>query len=218
MIVLGREELVDTPESWPVVGSEVLAHGVIVDLVEDRIETPDGELIKREYLAHPGAVGIIALDDHDRVVLVRQYRHPVRHRLIEPPAGLLDVDGEDPLLAARRELAEEVGLAAGTWHLLVDLFTTPGIIGEPLRIFLARDLSDVDAPDGFVRGGEEAHMDTVRASLEDLVDAVLDGRLHNPALVSGVLATWTARQRDGVAGLRPADAPWAARLVKRLAG
>ena len=151
-------------------------------------------------------------------MLVRQYRHPVRHRLIEPPAGLLDVDGEDPLLAARRELAEEVGLAAGTWHLLVDLFTTPGIIGEPLRIFLARDLSDVDAPDGFVRGGEEAHMDTVRASLEDLVDAVLDGRLHNPALVSGVLATWTARQRDGFASLRPADGPWAARLVKRLAG
>ena len=180
MIVLGREELADTPESWPVVGSEVLAHGAIVDLVEDQIQTPDGELIKREYLAHPGAVGIIALDDHDRVVLVRQYRHPVRHRLIEPPAGLLDVDGEDPLLAARRELAEEVGLAAGTWHLLVDLFTTPGIIGEPLRIFLARGLSEVEAPDGFVRGGEEAHMDTVRAPLDDLVDAVLDGRLHNP--------------------------------------
>ena len=197
MIILGRERARghagvlaggSVPKCW--------RSGAIVDLVEDQIQTPDGELIKREYLAHPGAVGIIALDDHDRVVLVRQYRHPVRHRLIEPPAGLLDVDGEDPLLAAQRELAEEVGLAAGTWHLLVDLFTTPGIIGEPLRIFLARDLSDVDAPDGFVRGGEEAHMDTVRAPLDDLVDAVLDGRLHNPALVSGVLAAWTARQRD----------------------
>ncbi len=211
MIIIGPEELLDRPESWPVVGSEVLAHGAIVDLVEDQVQTPDGELIKREYLAHPGAVGIIALDDHERVVLVRQYRHPVRHRLIEPPAGLLDVSDEDPVVAAQRELAEEVGLAAGTWHVLVDLFTTPGIIGESLRIFLARDLSESAAPEGFVRGGEEAHMDTVRASLDDLVDAVLDGRLHNPALVSGVLAAWTARQRDGFASLRSAEAPWPAR-------
>ena len=86
--------------------------------------------MEREYLQHPGAVGIIALDDADRVALVRQYRHAVRHRLIEPPAGLLDVDGEDPLLAAQRELAEEVGLAAETWHVLVDLFTTPGMLAE----------------------------------------------------------------------------------------
>ena len=61
-------------------------------------------------------------------------------------------------------------------------------------------------------------MDTVRAPLDDLVDAVLDGRLHNPALVSGVLAAWTARQRDNFASLRAADAPWAARMVKRLGG
>ena len=106
---------------------------------------------------------MIALDDQGRVALVRQYRHPVRHRLIEPPAGLLDVDGEAYVLGAQRELAEEVGLAAGTWHVLVDLFTTPGILGESLRIFLARDLLEADAPDGFVRAGEEAHMDTVWA-------------------------------------------------------
>ena len=157
----------------------------------------------REYLHHPGAVGIIALDDSDRVALVRQYRHPVRHRLIEPPAGLLDVHGEDPQLAARRELAEEVGLAAETWHVLVDLFTTPGILAERLRVYLARDLVEVDAPDGFTRSGEEAHMDTVWAPLPDLVDAVLAGDLHNPTMISGVLATWAARQRN-YAGLRSA--------------
>jgi 8-oxo-dGDP phosphatase len=213
MIVLGRNELIDVPLAWPVESSTVLARGKITSYVQDQVRTPDGELISREYLKHPGAVGVIALDDHDRVALVRQYRHPVRHRLIEPPAGLLDVGGEDYLQAIQRELAEEVGLAAQRWAVLVDLFTTPGILGESLRIYLARDLTDVDHPDGYVREGEEAHMDTVWASLDDLVEAVLDGRLHNPTVVSGVLAAWTARERDGFASLRAADSAWPAYLA-----
>lgn len=211
MIILSPAELVDLPLAWPVVATTTLAHGGIADFVADDIETPDGERIRREYVAHPGAVGVIALDDQQRVALVRQYRHAVRHRLIEPPAGLLDVAGEDYLLAAQRELAEEVGLAAGRWAVLVDLFTTPGITSESLRIYLARDLIDVDAPEGFVRSGEEAHMDTVWVTLADLVDAVLGGRLHNPTVVAGVLAAATAGQRDGFVTLRPSDAPWPAR-------
>jgi 8-oxo-dGDP phosphatase len=211
MIILARDELADVPLAWPVVSSTVLARGKITSYVQDQVRTPDGQLIEREYLKHPGAVGVIALDDHDRVALVRQYRHPVRHRLIEPPAGLLDVGGEDYLQAIERELAEEVGLAARRWAVLVDLFTTPGILGESLRIYLARDLVAVDGPDGFTREGEEAHMDTVWATLDDLVGAVLDGRLHNPTMVSGVLAAWTARQRDGFMSLRPADAAWPTR-------
>ena len=210
MIVLGSDQLVDVPLAWPVESSTVLAQGKITSYVEDQVRTPDGQLITREYLKHPGAVGVIALDDRDRVALVRQYRHPVRHRLIEPPAGLLDVEGEGYLATVKRELAEEVGLAAGSWALLVDLFTTPGILGESLRIYLARDLEVVDDPDGYVREGEEAHMDTVWASLDDLVEAVLDGRLHNPTVVSGVLAAWTARERDGFSSLRAADAAWPA--------
>jgi 8-oxo-dGDP phosphatase len=213
MIVLGRDELIDVPLAWPVESSTVLARGKITSYVQDQVRTPDGELISREYLEHPGAVGVIALDDHDRVALVRQYRHPVRHRLIEPPAGLLDVGGEDYLQAIQRELAEEVGLEARTWAVLVDLFTTPGILGESLRIYLARDLRGVDSPAGYVREGEEAHMDTVWASLDDLVEAVLDGRLHNPTVVSGVLAAWTARERDGFASLRAADSSWPAYLA-----
>jgi 8-oxo-dGDP phosphatase len=208
MMILGPDELVDTPLVWPVDSSAVLAKGAITSYVQDQVRMPDGTLITREYLKHPGAVGVIALDDHDRVALVRQYRHPVRHRLIEPPAGLLDVGGEDYLPAIQRELAEEAGLAAGRWAVLVDLFTTPGILGESLRIYLARDLEVVDGPDGFTREEEEAHMDLVWASLDDLVEAVLDGRLHNPTLVSGVLAAWTAQQRDGFASLRPANAAW----------
>jgi 8-oxo-dGDP phosphatase len=209
VILLTRDQLVDEPLAWPVTDARVLAKGHIGTFVEDQVRTPDGETMKREYLQHPGAVGIIALDDSDRVALVRQYRHAVRHRLIEPPAGLLDVAGEDPLLAAQRELVEEVGLAAGRWHVLVDLFTTPGLLSERLRIYLARDLSEVDAPAGFVRSGEEAHMDAAWAPLTDLVDAVLAGDLHNPTMVSGVLAAWAAQQR-GFSGLRAADVPWPA--------
>jgi 8-oxo-dGDP phosphatase len=213
MIILGPDELTDVQLSWPVESSTVLAEGRITKYVQDQVITPSGHVITREYLKHPGAVGVIALDDHERVALVRQYRHPVRHRLIEPPAGLLDVGGEDYLPAMQRELAEEVGLAAGSWAVLVDLFTTPGILGESLRIYLARDLQAVDGPDDYIREGEEAHMDVVWASLDDLAEAVLDGRLHNPTVVSGVLAAWTARQRDGFVSLRPANAAWPAHEV-----
>jgi 8-oxo-dGTP pyrophosphatase MutT (NUDIX family) len=211
VIVISGAQIADTPLAWPVDSSTVLAEGGVGRFVQDHVRTPDGEVMTREYVRHPGAVGVIALDDHERVALVRQYRHPVRHRLVEPPAGLLDVEGEDYLVAAQRELAEEVGLAATTWHVLVDLFTTPGMIGETLRIYLARGLSAADAPDGYLKAGEEAHMDIVWATLDDLVAAVLDGRVHNPTLVSGALAAWAARERDSYAGLRPADADWPAR-------
>ena len=210
MIVLSPAELADIPLSWPVTSTTVLAQGRIADFVEDVIRAPDGSLIRREYLQHPGAVAVIALDDQERVALVRQYRHAVRHRLVEPPAGLLDLAGEDYLVGVQRELAEEADLAAGRWDVLVDLFSTPGILGESLRIYLARDLHSTDAPDGFIREGEEADMDVVWAPLSDLVDAVLGGRVHSPSLVSGVLAAEAARVR-GWATLRPADAPWPAR-------
>lgn len=213
---LTRADLVDEAVAWPVTGERVLGAGAFTALVQDDITAPDGSTLQREYLRHPGAVGVIALDDRGRVALVRQYRHAVRHRLIEPPAGLLDVDGEAYVLAAQRELAEEVGLRAETWQVLVDLFTTPGIIGESLRIFLARDLHPTHAPDGFVKEGEEAEMELSWAPLADLVEAVLAGDLHNPTTVSGVLAAWAAQLAgDDFASLRPADAPWPARDALR---
>ena len=211
LVVLAPAELADLPLAWPVLSTEVLAKGHVATFAQDHVRTPDGGEMTREYLRHPGAVGIIALDEHERVVLVRQYRHPVRHRLSEPPAGLLDHAGEDPLVAAQRELAEEVGLSAGRWNVLVDLFSTPGILGESLRIYLARGLQAADAPDGFLREGEEAHMDIVWAPLSDLVDAVLAGRVHSPSLVAGVLSAWISWQQDQFAGLREAHAPWPAR-------
>ncbi|WP_231747560.1 NUDIX domain-containing protein [Auraticoccus cholistanensis] len=205
--------MADQPLGWEVVRSEVLARGGITTMVDDEVRTPGGETLHRQYLQHPGAVGVIALDEQDRVVLVRQYRHPVRHRLVEPPAGLLDVAEEEWLTAAQRELAEETRLAAGEWHVLVDQFVSPGSTSESVRVYLARDLHPTDHPEGFVVEGEELEMDVVLAPLAELVQAVLAGRLQNPLTVSGVLATELAR-RDGFRTLRPADAPWPARTAR----
>lgn len=210
--VLAAADVADQPLAWPIVSHEVLGHGVIQDFARDLVAVPDGTTMVRDYLVHTGAVGVIALDDAERVVVVRQYRHPVGFRLVEPPAGLLDADGEDWLDAARRELAEEVGLAASDWRVLVDYMTSPGCLQESLRIYLARGLSSVPHPDGFVHEHEEADMDACLVPLDDLVEAIYAGRIQNPTMVVGALAAHGAL-RSG-RELRTTDAPWPARRAK----
>jgi 8-oxo-dGDP phosphatase len=190
----------------------VLDTARVISVRQDRLRSPaDGAEFVRDVVIHPGAVGVVALDDDERVLLVSQYRHPVGHRLFEVPAGLLDVPGEPYHLAAARELYEEGHVRADEWRVLVDLFTSPGMTTESTRIFLARGLTAVADVDRHVGVHEEADMPVSWAPLADVVDAVLAGRLHNPILVSGVLAAWSARSRGGDDALRPADAPWAAR-------
>ena len=205
---LAAGEIADQPIRWPVVDHRVLGRGAVSEFVDDQVRTPSGETMQRQYLLHPGAVGVIAWDDADRIAVVRQYRHPVGFRLTEPPAGLLDHAGEDFQLAAARELAEEAGIAAAQWQVLVDVFTTPGANEESLRIFLARGLSDTDRPEGFVLEGEEAAMTWSWEPRADLVDAVLRGDTSSPTLVAGILALETARLGGRLDDLRPADAPW----------
>ena len=144
---LARSEVADSPLVWPVAAHVVLGHGQVSDFVNDTVVTPDGGRMERQYTLHPGAVGVIAWDTEDRIAVVRQYRHPVGFQLTEPPAGLLDADGESWLSAVQRELAEEAGLSAERWQVLVDLFTTPGANQESLRIYLARGLTVAAAPD-----------------------------------------------------------------------
>jgi 8-oxo-dGDP phosphatase len=212
--LLGADELVDSPEQWRIAEHRLLASGNVTDFVEDEVVTPHGQLMRRQYTLHPGAVGVIAVDASDRVAVVLQYRHPVAHRLVEPPAGLLDLDNEDYLVAAQRELAEEAGLAASDWRVLVDLFTTPGATQESVRIYLARGLSDAPRPDGFEAESEEAVMETAWADRSELVDAILSGRLQNPVMVAGLLALEAATASGRLDLLRPADAPWPSREVR----
>jgi ADP-ribose pyrophosphatase len=193
----------------------VLDTSRVISVREDRLRSPaDGAEFVRDVVIHPGAVGVVALDRDERVLLVSQYRHPVGHRLFEVPAGLLDVPGEPYHLAAARELYEEGHVRADEWRVLVDIFTSPGMTTESTRVFLARGLTAVADVDRHIGVHEEADMPVSWAPLADVVDAVLAGRLHNPILGSGVLAAWSARSRGGYDGLRPVDAPWAAREVQ----
>ena len=204
------EQLADRPVQRAVTRSEVVFSGRVWDVVSEDVVLPGeggGQSVTREFQRHPGAVTVLALDEEERVLFLRQYRHPVRHELWELPAGLLDVAGEDPLAAAQRELAEEADLRAGSWAVLADWFNSPGGSDEALRVYVARDLAPVPQEERHVREDEEADMLLLRVPLEEARDAVLAGRVHNPGAVVGVLAAVAARAQ-GWSTLRPADAPW----------
>lgn len=199
--------LQDRIEPRPVGTTEHLLSGMVWDVVRDAVDLGDAGVVRREYIKHPGAVGILALDEQERVAVVDQYRHPVGMVLWEIPAGLLDVAGEPPVDCARRELAEEADLVAQEWHVLADFMNSPGGTSEAFRCFLARGLSDVPEAERHARHGEELAMQVRWAGLDELRDGILAGRLHSPSLVVGVLAACAARDQ-GWRTLRPADAPW----------
>jgi ADP-ribose pyrophosphatase len=181
--------------------------GPVFRLVSDDVAMPGGGYAKRDFMIHVGAVGIVAIDDDERVVLVHQYRHPVGTFLWELPAGLIDVTGEPLDAAAARELAEEADLVADDWRLLVDIHPTPGSSTEVIRLFLARGLHDVAAEHRFHREHEEADMTVHRVPLDEAVDMVLRGEITNAAAAVGLLAA--ARERDaGWPLVRPLDAPF----------
>jgi ADP-ribose pyrophosphatase len=200
----------DTPEEWEIRATRTPFTGAKTSVRTDEVVMPDGSVSARDYQVHPGSVAVLALDDEDRVLVVRQYRHPVRQRLWEIPAGLLDVPGENPLHAAQRELYEEAHVKAEDWRVLTDVYTTPGGCDEAVRIFLARGLSEADG-ERFAAEHEEIDMEVARVPLDELVRGVLAGELHNNCLVVGVLSLVAARAGHGLDALRPALAPWPAR-------
>lgn len=196
-----------TPHAYDVASTETVYTGKIITVVKDQVAMPGGQSSQRDVVVHPGAVGVVALDDQGRVLLVEQYRHPVRRRLLELPAGLLDKEGEPALTAAQRELGEEAGLAADRWEVLVDALSSPGMTDEAVRIYLARDVREIERD---VQEHEELEMTSSWVPLEEAVRLVLAGDVENALCCIGVLATAQAR-RQGFDGLRPADAPWPSR-------
>lgn len=202
-----RGNIQDESATLPVSASGVLHAGRVFDLVTEDVDLGEAGTVTREFVKHPGAVAIVALDEHDRVLLIRQYRHPVRAYLWEVPAGLLDVPGEPLVEAAQRELAEEADLRASTWHTLADYYTSPGGSDEGLRVFLARDLAAIPEGERYERGEEELGMRTAWVPLAQAVRLVQTGALHNPSAVVGILAANAARAGHW-SELRPADADW----------
>lgn len=184
------------------VSSETLHVGKIFALRADEVRMPGGGTARREIVEHYGAVGIVALDDDRNVVMVLQYRHPVHRRLWELPAGLLDMGDEPPHLTAARELQEEAGLAADTWHVLADVISAPGFSDESVRLYLATGLTEVGRPEAH---DEEADLTVQRIPLSTAVDMVLAGEIVNSLAVAGILA---ASVTTDVTTLRGVDAPW----------
>ena len=201
---MADEVLADDPFSPEVVSSETVFEGKVWNIRRDVFRYNDAE-ITREYMDHTGAVAVLALDDEERVLLIKQYRHPVRHREWEIPAGLLDVKDEEPLHAAQRELAEEADFEADEWNVLGEFYTSPGGSDEGIRIYLARSVHAKD--DAFDRFDEEADIEVRWVPLDQLVDAVLARRVQNPSLTIAALTAHISRQR-GWSTLGAADEPW----------
>lgn len=190
---------------FPVRGTRDVHVGRVMALRADEVEMPGGRVATREIVEHGGAVAIAAVDADDRLMLVHQYRHAVGRRLWELPAGLLDVAGEEPLEAARRELAEEAGLAAQEWSVLVDIVPSPGFSDESVRAYVARGLSEVPRPEG--GDDEEADMALRWVSLPVAVRMVLSGTVVNGVSAAAILALHALGTLPGAVA-RPADAPW----------
>ena len=206
---MSEAPLADSDDAWKVFDSRTAYECGVVSIRVDEVAMPGSLVAKRDVLVHPGSVGILVLDDSGdtpKVLVLRQYRHPVQRRLWELPAGLLD-ENESALAAAKRELEEEAHLQAREWRVLLDAYTSPGISDEAVRIYLARDVRDADG-DRRAAVHEEADMELRWVPLADLVAGVLGGRLHNPLMVMGALALQATLDNGGVDKLRPATAPW----------
>ncbi|HUN34462.1 MAG TPA: NUDIX hydrolase [Trebonia sp.] len=195
----------DRPEQWPVESSTEVFRNRLIAVRNDNVRMPGNNVAERTVVSHPGAVAVLALDHDGRALMIRQYRHPAGRLMWELPAGLRDHPGEPLVEVAKRELLEETGYRAGTWHTLVDHYSSPGISNERLRIFLARDL-DLAPDSGYVRTDEESLIVTGWLLLPDAMRAIMGGKLHNSATIAGLLAgyiTWA----QGFTGLREAGAP-----------
>ena len=190
---------------YEVVRSRREYDGAVVKIRVDTVIQPDGSQAEREVVEHAGSVAVVAVDDQQRVLLIRQYRHPAGQHLWELPAGLCDKPGEPPLDTARRELAEEGQLRAAAWRTLVDLRPSPGISTEVCRVYQAEQL-DAE-PQAGDRPDEESELRSRWVPLPQAVSEVLTGRLTNGLTVAGLLAA--AAGVDVAPGpARPADVPW----------
>ncbi|MDX6324179.1 MAG: 8-oxo-dGDP phosphatase [Nocardioidaceae bacterium] len=195
----GPDAVEDHPESWPVLSTEDISRGDAPFAVRrDLVGDPRGETtFWRVVVEHPGAVVVLAVDDDERVLVLRQYRHPAGVRFVELPAGLLDKADEDPVEAARRELLEEAGVAAEDWTHLNTIHNSPGISDERVEVYLARDVREVPGRGGFVPEHEEADMSVGWVPFGELLQAVLERRVTDGPLLTAVL---TYAVRNGISG------------------
>ncbi|MGJ9420955.1 NUDIX domain-containing protein [Aeromicrobium sp. CF3.5] len=191
--IVETEILTDEAAAWPVASTEVVYDSDYLSVTVDTVADPGGAEHLRAVVRPHGAVGVVALDEDDRLLLIAQYRHPVGRRLLEIPAGTLDVVGEPPLVAAARELAEEADVTAATWSHELTLFASPGYSSEQWDLYVATDLSPVPLDDRTERHAEEADMAHWWMPFADAVAAVLDGRITDSMAVAAILGVHARR-------------------------
>lgn len=208
---IGQDDLLhDDPYLPAIRASQIAYRGAVWDIRRETFDLPEAEGLVRDLMAHTGAVGIAVVDENQRMLFVQQYRHPVRARLWEVPAGLLDVAGEPPLEAAQRELAEEADLTAEHWDVLSDSCLSPGGSSETMRLFLARGLSFVPEADRHQRSEEEAGFRFRWISVDEALSAVTDGRITNAIAQLAILQVSRVLQAEAAGTplqLRAVDAP-----------
>lgn len=187
--------LMDEPVDLAVVAAEVVFHGSVWDVRREAVDLGAAGEVVRDFIDHPGAVGVLALDADDRVLLVRQYRHPVRAMLWELPAGLCDVAGEPFEVTAARELWEETGYETDHLEPLFDALLTPGSSSERFVLFLAPEVR-LASRERHAGHGEEHGMEVAWWPFAEVLEAVLAGRLRNPSVVLGTLVLAERRRRS----------------------
>lgn len=187
------------PEEDPLretlVSSEVLRRSRILEFRVDTVEAADGHRSTRDIAAHPGAVCVVAVDDDDRVLFVRQWRHAIGGPLLEIPAGTLDrnPDGtiEDPDGAAARELEEETGTRAGSWRHLGAFYTAPGFTSERIHLYLATGLAPADSE---ALGPDEGErLELYRVPFAEALAMAERGDIRDAKSLVGIF--WVARLR-----------------------
>lgn len=184
--------------------------GRIWDVRRDNLTLESGSEVTRDYVVHPGAVGIIAVNSQGEMLLVEQYRHPMGKLMWEPPAGLLDEPDENPLTAAQRELLEETGFVAEQWNVLFDMATSPGGSTEVIRCYLAQQVSE-HSEGRPSREDEEADMQVRWVPITEILEALHLGLVTSPILLTGTLAALLA-MADPEVFLREAHAMWPSRV------
>lgn len=189
---------------FKVLSSQLLFDAPIIAVRKDELAMPNEQVAYRDVVEHMGAVAVAAVNDAGEIAMVHQYRHAVKRRLWELPAGLLDVKDESELAGAQRELVEEAGLKAAQWSVLADIVTSPGFCEETARVYLAQDLTEVERPEAF--GDEEADMDFAWIKLDEAVAKVLAGEINNSIAVTGIFAAWQVVNGHGQA--RDVTAPF----------
>jgi len=180
------------PES-SVKNTRIAYQGRIWDVVAKTFEF-QGEELTRDYIQHPGAVAVLAINEKDEVLLIKQYRAPVNQYLYEMPAGLRDAEDESDLESAKRELSEEADYQANTWTHLQSFYTTPGSSSEIIEIFLAQDLSPTG--ESFDRTSEEKGMVPIWVPFSEVLASVTQSKTKSPTLVVAVLALAARRSNE----------------------